>query len=661
LSEAVGAQISSIDTSRVNASQWVKRHQMKVGDVLYKIDGQLVMNMPHREIMKLLLSCKTLIFEKSRADQKIISSSNRPQSHQEEFGAKTMNTVPLSQPSTNTVMSLQRPFHSMELSSVTPQSNRGVQCDTNPSPGESSVECNVLSSIFSPQQIMHNQKVPINDNYYLSDYIYELQHDDVNNCPDLVAIPEGSRTDSSNDNSMGFITDHDDDDVDNNEYCSVTQQGSCPKEDGTCVLGSPAFSYSVTTDNTESLDPMSPLGTKIQMSVSVATILKEQEDEYSMVSSARQRYHDSQVMKLKQKYASYLSTESDRQQHTVVSASNYDGHVPLAPLDALSKTPLTTKTMYHDIPISMLDYKYVRECNSKDELEKIIDALKMKSPPEFPSLLRMAESRFSELMKPLCRNIDRDIRTEGIPSIIHVELDKDNIAELHGDDFSSAYSSQPQSMKRNFDTEDMNDIVIAHAELKGHLEELLRERDAMQCGMSSQIQSLENMLERLKLEMEKQSKDSSEKIDSLQKAKLNAEREMQVLRESCKSSSKSIEELTKELQTKESEIGKLAAELYKEQESKRIAVEKAESNSIKLQSQVDRLTDQLRMQVKKTAAIKTIVELQLRAEYEGKIRRDSELMEELSRKLKAAKEDAAVLFNENQIMATEFAKVGMVR
>lgn len=678
---------------------------MKVGDILYKIDGKLVVNMPHREIMGVLLSCKTLIFEKSRAGQ---SSSNGP-SHQrveeQEQVRASMKTV--SQPSTDVPLEHTLHHNNNELPSVTPQSSH-VDCDLSPSTNkaELSVECNVLSSIFSPRHLT-NQQMSMNNNSYMSEYIYEIEHDG-EDCPDLVAIPDGSRTDTSNGNSMGFITDDDGVDDDHAEYCSVIQQDFRPKEENaSCLLGSPAFSYSVTTNNSDSLDPMSPLGANIQMSVSVATSLKEQDDYSSMVSSARQKYHDSQVLKLKQKYASYLSPDEDGESESrgmsmsrngntsrsknmeplasmetcFVPNSSFkispiqaqqnlgwesNGHTtPLAALDGLSHTPLSRKTMYHDIPISMLDYKYVRECNSKDELEKIIHTLKMKSPPEFPSLLRMAECRFSELKQSMTNNLDRiDIRTEGgIPRIIHVDTKKDDVGHLTCcDDLFSEYSSLPQSTKGNFaSAEDMNEIVIAHAELKGHLEEILQERDAMQSSMSSQIKSLENMLESLKVEMEKQSNESSEKIYSLQQSKDIAEREMQVLRESCISSSKSVEEVTKELQAKESVIGKLSAELYKEQESKRLAMEKAESNSIRLQSQVDRLTNQLRMQVKKTEAIKTIVELQLRAEYEGKIRRDSELLEELGRKLKSAKEDVAVLFNENQFMAKEFAKVGMVR
>jgi len=43
-----------------------------------------------------------------------------------------------------------------------------------------------------------------------------------------------------------------------------------------------------------------------------------------------------------------------------------------------------------------------------------------------------------------------------------------------------------------------NDNVIAHAELKGNMEELLRERDVMQESLTSQVKSLEELLQNVK-------------------------------------------------------------------------------------------------------------------------------------------------------------------
>lgn len=696
-SQECGARIRSIDASAKHTSQWIRRHRMKVGDILYKIDGIVVTDMQHQTILDKLSSCKTLIFEKSQTGHDSLGKE------QDKEHAPVPNVDSQTEPSTLVQGEKKRfsPVTSKEMN---------VHGSMHSSPGGISVERNLLSSIFSPP--VKTCQLNALNNSYLSDYVSEMNRDD-EQCPDLV---EGSGTDSSHDNSMGFSTGDDDADECND--------GMHPP----MVLGSPTFSYSVTTANTDTLYPMSPIGTKIPMSGSVVTF--EEHENGSAVASVRQRYHDSQVLKLKQKYTSYWSPESSHrstltdtehgpivahpknstknktrscgaveprrdsfvadtvdivpsmgscsvstvyqslpqgQQHAVVSTPNL--HQPITSISLSNPpTPLTTNTTYNDIPISMLDYKYVRECGSRDELEKIIIALRRSSPIEFPSLLRTAENRFAELSSidvnrrgnnVPCNHFHQREGSNGIPMLIHVQSQSDEFSELPCDELRFQDSYHPESGEKAVATEDMNDIVFAHAELQVQMEDLLRDRDAVQNTLSAQIKSLETMLENVKEEMKRKSNDSTAKIELLEKEKLNAETEMQRLRESCIGSSKGVEELTRELQIKESEIGKLAAQVYKEQESKRLAVERAEATTNRLKAQVDSLANQLRVQVKKTATIRTVVELQLRKEYEGRIKRDFEMMEELETKLKVAKENATVLYHENQFMATEFAKVGM--
>ena len=686
----LGAQIRAIATSFNHTAQWQKEHGMKKGDLLYKVDGRLVTSMDHSDIIKLLSSCNSLIFEIGQGGPSL-GAINNPKTEpcnaiDVKLNGNKLEEMPVPAPApVPKVKQMQQ-----KVPTKTPTS-RGKHHDrtTKPSPGEASSksERNLISSIFSPNGNS------VDDS--MLEYFREVEITS-EDCPGLVAIPEGCGTDTSHSSSMEFSRDS----------ASVPQQ-----HQNLFPMASPTFSYSVTTANSRGTNcPMSPIGLGIPTSVSIAT-------GNSLRSSFRQEFHDSQVNMLKKKYSSDRNPIVGVVNVNVNSPNNNERHdmntfpvrtvqrdpsmescsvstMFLSPTQqrragmtspaipqcsnshSLSNTPLSTKSQkseavsYKDIPIAMLDYKFVRECNSLKEMERIVAALKSTSPPEFPSLLRMAENRMVELRgsRGVTRTRERldvcyegdcdehasdDLR-KGIPTHIHVEIQTDVQSALNGDEFFQEQVSQEDM------AENMNDIMIAHAELKGQMEELLRERDVMQESLTSQVKSLEELLQNVKSEMNKQTNASNVKIESLIRAKTEAEMEMQKLRESCVSSSSGIEQLTNDLKAKEKEIGNFAAQLYKEQESKRSATEKAESVKERLQAQVESLTNQLRVQVKKTQATRTMVELQLRAEYNGKLKRDFALMEELEQKLNSATEDVQVLYQENRFMATEFAKVGMV-
>jgi len=688
----LGAQIRAIATSRTHnhTAQWQLQYKMKVGDVLYRVDGKLVTNKHHAEIIELLSSCKSLIFERAEdqpgPSESIFNGEIKMHLSKE---ADKIEEMPVTVPVPVQVQ--------VSMAKQSMQQKRS----TKPSPSEKSLEKNLLSSIFSPKNANAADDSMLSE--YTNEYCREVEIT-LEHCPDLVAIPEGSGTDTSRSSTS----------IDFSRECA-----SLPQQDQQSFqLASPTFSYSITTANSGTDCPMSPLGVGIPTSVSIAT------GQGSIVSSSRQQFHDSQVNMLKQKYASYLSPESDCKQmrrdgkplgsttksrtsvvlnddfplrsvqcdpsmescsvstmflsptHTQAQIAVTSSSIVPQYSTSLSNTPLTTKTQqsesisYKNIPISMLDYKYVKECKCLKEIEKIIAALRSTSPPEFPSLLRMAENRSVALrgwnMKSagvtrmkgnleVCHEVDCDENDveEGIPTHIHVENQTECQSALHGDELFHENVSQDELV------EDMNDIVMAHAELKGHMEELLRERDVMQESLTSQVKSLEELLQSVKSEMDKQASESNIKIESIKTAKEDAEMEMKKLRETCMNSSAGVDQLTNDLKTKEKEIGNLAAKLYKEQESTRSVMQKAESVKDRLQAQVESLTTQLRVQVKKTQVTRTMIELQLRAEYDEKIRKDFALMNELEQKLNAATEDVQVLYKENELMATEFANVGM--
>ena len=792
----VGATIHSIASSRehehehehehIHTLEWQNKYGMKKGDVLYKINGAMVKSMRYSNIVHILNRTRTrtdhgiengqalaLIFEKNMDmdmdtshHQKVNAIRNR-----NELASSSNGNVSIPVPAPAAPVPMSRPMPmdmEMEMNKQREsQTQRESNQSTSPGEGDTSMEKNLLSSIFSPQNNLNTRA----DDSMLSEYEYStaLRDDgDMERCPDLVAIPEGS---TSGTDTCG------NDQEDLEQVMSVPQQDINMNRDQ-FPMTSPTFSYSVSTANEEASPyPLSPLGAGIT-SLCIAHGDGNVDDHYrddqdTSVISSRQQYHDSRVQMLKEKYP-YLSPDSALERaHTLggaggagtgihkhgftstagnvrnrkrvernrnrnctssTSKSTFsmnqlaNDELPCRAVDRVpsiascsvstvfmspqpgfrapassslvplrcslteSETPKTTRTSrtqnsrmsYNNIPISMLDYRFVRECDSYDTMEKIINALKSTSPPEFPSLLRLAESCLVHLRAAAnnannggdgdqcyeagCDENDATAMVrktkDGVPSHIHVEVQTSVGSELHVDDYihdRAAYeTSYHKAHQVNNVEEDMDNIVMAHAELKGQMDELLHERDIMQENLTSQVESLQQLLHSVKAEMEKQAKESNDKIDSLREQKAEAEFQMNDLRESCASSSNSVLQLVENLKAKEAEIGNLAAEVFKAQESKRVGIERSESVQDRLRAQVERLAFQLRVQVKKTEATRTVVELELRSEFRGRLKKDNDRIEELKYKLNSATDDVQTLYKENQFMATEFAKFGLV-
>lgn len=628
----VGARIQVIEDYG-HTIRWKKTYNMQIGDNLYKIDGKLVKNMEFQKVMELVQSCSSLMFEKEKIQKKMTAPpviDNKGKS----------------------------PLSPMKLDSKVTSK---------------------IHSIFSPEN-KQQLNASLNGEYTM-EYMREVQTD-TKPCPELVSIPEGYVDSSASDSSLGMMSQRDAD-VDYGEQQDLNS----------------TFSYSVTTVHEEMECPMSPFGTNIQEE-----------------SAKTQRYPDVRVQELKEKYQmTYFSPESEvlskargsRLMEQTMGDTSHD--LPIQQLNhhdpsmdscsvstvqftsptfknqnqnSNTNTPLTNNSAqsafsYKDIPVFMLNYKYVSGCESKTEIKNIITALR--SSTEFPSLLKMAEKRLATL-KPksitkrtsknkqvleVCYEEDiaetdsqEDIQLEnGIPSHIHVNLQEESA--LFGDDLITTQVVEEEEEENDM-VEDMNDIVMAHAELQDQMETIVQERDAMQESLTSQVQTLQELLDNVNVEMQKESNHSLNKIDSLEKAKADAVKEIATLRDTYLKSSEEVQQTRESLKEKEQEIGDLAAKLFKAKETNRLNMEKSELIRERLNAQVQSLTNQLRVQVKKTQATRTMVELQVRAEYDGKIRRNFEMIAELEQKLSDARDDAQVLYKENHFMATEFAKVGMV-
>lgn len=335
-----------------------------------------------------------------------------------------------------------------------------------------------------------------------------------------------------------------------------------------------------------------------------------------------------------------------------------------------------SNALYKDIPISMLDYKSVRQCESAEKMKGIIDVLESSFPPEFPSLLRLAKRRLIELRAacgdlqdlPLINRAEEESENNvtvnkmegGVPSHIHVEVQANVDGELHLDNYVDYQSKNRTPDCEEDEGNDMDNIVMAHAELQGEMEGLIQERNVIQEDLTSQIRNLEKIIGSLNAEMGLRADDSNERIKLLRQQKANAEDEMNALRKSCSASSIGVQQLIKELKIKEEEIGDLAAELFKVKESKHVDNERSESIQTQLQAKIESLTHQLKLQVEKTEGTRTAVVLELKSEYDDRSKKDNELLWDVKVKLKETTNDLHTLYAENQFMASEFAKVGLV-
>lgn len=581
--EELGAKVKCIDLNAISDSanseyRYLKR--VAVGDVLYRINGELVKNSSFQYIQNLLFSpdqqnmnksgrgatlrkngseyVMTLIME--RQDRSNIENISN-----EIFVTNATSTAPEQNGRGNDAMMINhmRNNRTVEISNETaspiPKSKSGG--DTSvvmPSPGDLSDEGNVLSSIFSPKFNLlsrMNQTTTSNDTSVESEKNTVLASDtppvpitnvdsDLEHRGGSVSNPskvpdaqltdgEGSSFDDddekyfqSSSSALKYIdvtssrtSYHYENGLSNkNGYESVHPSSPfrerCPEENDN-VVDSPTFSYSVTTVNTEQhllLDTagpgnlLSPIGVQISEQHSF-------DSEATSVASRRQ-FYDSRVSKLRQKY-SFLSPDSVK-----------------------DPTGMEIGSKSCALSCSMSTVYMSPVVNTSAEPDS-----------RLPSVSEVQEY------------------DQGVPKQIQVSFEnpfaQDNI-------YCESYNIADESLTNQHNNtseelvEDMDAIVIAHAELQDQMDTIVRERDQSEQILSSQIELLETKVKDLKDAMKVQSLESRSRIESLEQSKAEAEKDMDDLRMALEHTTMDAEVLSQKLQAKEIAIGKLSGKLYKE-------------------------------------------------------------------------------------------------
>lgn len=98
--------------------------------------------------------------------------------------------------------------------------------------------------------------------------------------------------------------------------------------------------------------------------------------------------------------ASRLNSPSSRKTITTPGTDGF--HTPLTSLDSPLSTNVSTLSnvsgsTFHSLPVGMLSFDYVKNCNSAEKLTKIVSALETEYPQRYPSLLRTAKKQLRDV------------------------------------------------------------------------------------------------------------------------------------------------------------------------------------------------------------------------------------------------------------------------
>jgi len=382
---------------------------------------------------------------------------------------------------------------------------------------------------------------------------------------------------------------------------------------------------------------------------------------------------------------------------STVFHSPFSNLLPTTPNDintiSTKKSHISKTLSHHEVPISMLDCNYVQECDSIDTLERIIQSLSQVSPPEFPSLLRLAESRLSEIREKkvetaermICnRSIDNEEEEEPprpstppIPTIqqnfsgelttasttaVPSQIRFTNIFQ-HSETNSNEYAStNPTSSvdcnahddNETYDDESchtlrerMNDIVLAHAELSDNLTVVLEERNGMQQDMASHIQTLETTIVDMENYMMEQNKVSSRNIQVLQKLKDEAEEDITHLREMVVTTSDEAKTVSIRLKHCKEDVRRLRYELEEEREEKLKILKQGDVVQNDLRSQVKNLSEQLQVYEEETDIMKELLE-EVKCEFQAMSKENEETIQDLQQQLEESQRKLKRLERQNQ-------------
>ena len=345
-----------------------------------------------------------------------------------------------------------------------------------------------------------------------------------------------------------------------------------------------------------------------------------------------------------------------------------------ASIDMISKQH-TNSSSYHGVPMHMLDLNFVRECRSLRVLTQIIQCLETSQTEEsqkYPHVLNAAKLQLVSIKRSHAKLSDecqeQRRKLNDIPTHIHVEIQtnsKDNIRSMTSHKKHLAMDDDECNsniVENNYDLiENMNSMVIAHAEIQNQMDEILQERDDLREKMAVEIKKWERKVNKLSNQMRQDKDESTQKIEALSHSKSIAEERVQVLQGRLVSSSKEAKVVMEELKSCKDEIERLKVVLCAEKDSKTHEVGHTSKLHLQLQERITHLKRQVDLHEEEDNVSRALIEIKLRSEYEVISENDKTRIKELERSLAETRGELQRLNDENQVMkinVSEFEKVG---
>jgi hypothetical protein len=312
--------------------------------------------------------------------------------------------------------------------------------------------------------------------------------------------------------------------------------------------------------------------------------------------------------------------------------------------------------MKSNVPVYMLDYNYVRKCSSFEELNRIIRTLEPlgSGKQQYPSLLRLAKMKLTEFQdKYAIKNHehgDKENRCD-IPSHIHVEIQTISV-ESNNSVENEIGTNEGGKIDSEDIVENMNSIIIAHAELKDEMSLVLNERNEMQQQLLEDLSNLKKVIDDLENHMEEQNIEGKDRIEAL----ATAEKKVASLQCAVVSSSKEAKIIMNSLKESECKVEKLQTEANFERESK--------ENAYLLQQQLEEKVLNLRRQLnlcdEDNKICRQLVELELRAAHDDAISDKKALIHDLTKQLEHTDNELKAIQKENAALSQQIAKIEKV-
>ena len=327
------------------------------------------------------------------------------------------------------------------------------------------------------------------------------------------------------------------------------------------------------------------------------------------------------------------------------------GHSPdfVSPLSTISALTNASTCSFKSLPIDMLSFDYVSNCNSPKALQQIVDTLSADGSQHYPSLMRKAKSRLASINE---QTVERQYDLPAMTvSSRAVEKGDHSLYISSTKDESSLALSLSSSMLDNIDTVPFHSTVpIPVSANVDNLDDLIASKvkepmthradeqrsasvndqinfDTTTNGSScvdvkreekllAEIKQLTEEIRALRSAESKDNVDLKRQLESLEEAKNEAERKVSLLEKAVVSSSSHARGVTATLESVREESQILKDCLQEERTSARSTINEAKATEEGLRCKIQSIAAQLAQCQKQNADVAKAMESRFRRQVE---------------------------------------------